>query len=212
MKLDILDITGKKKGQIILPQEIFASKINSTLMAQAVRVYLSNQRKAYAKTKTRGEVNVSHHKIWRQKGTGHARHGSKNAPIFVGGAIAHGPRGNQNYKKSFPKKMSRLALFSALTSKLNNKEIILVDGLQNVKLKTKEMFNIFKTLVPNFSSLLIVSPEKNITITQSTKNIPQVSIIEATKLNTYQVLKAGTILFTKESIEKLKQTFLTKNK
>ncbi len=209
MKLDVLDITGKKKDKITLPKEIFGVKINPHLLAQAVRVYLSNQRQAHPKTKTRGEVKTSHRKIWRQKGTGRARHGSKNAPIFVGGAISHGPRGNQNYKKKMPKKMRRLALFNALTSKLKAKEIILVDGLQSTQPKTKEMLKILEALVPSFSKILIILPQKIKPINQSTKNIPQVSTSLVNNLNTYQVLDAGTLVFTKESIEKLKKTFLT---
>ncbi len=96
--VDLFLISGEKAGKVTLPSEIFAAKINNQLMAQAVRVFLANQRKARAKTKTRGKVEGSGKKIWAQKGTGRARHGDRYAPIFVGGGISHGPTGKENFK------------------------------------------------------------------------------------------------------------------
>jgi large subunit ribosomal protein L4 len=211
MKEALIDITGKKKGQIDLPNQIFAAKINQPLLAQAVRVYLSNRRQAHPKTKTRGEIKTSHHKLWRQKGTGRARHGSKNAPLFVGGAVAHGPRGNQNYKKRLPKKMKRLALFSALSSKLKDKEIIFLDSLKTTQSKTKEIIRLLKTIVPNFSPLskiLIVLPENQSHLNRIIGNLTQVSALTPSQLNPYQILNTKTMIFTKDSLEKLKQTLL----
>jgi LSU ribosomal protein L4P len=137
-KTDLLDINGKKVGTINLPPEIFAAEVNPPLMAQAVRVYLANQRKAHPKTKTRAEVNRTKAKWYRQKGTGRARHGSRAAPIFVGGGVAHGPTGEQNYQLKMPKKMKKAALFSALTSKFKEKEILVVKGLEKIEPKPKK--------------------------------------------------------------------------
>src|SRR3990167_8071260 len=109
------------------------------LLAQAIKVYLTNQRQGTKHAKTRGEVAGSGKKIWRQKGTGKARHGDRQAPLFVGGGIAHGPKGNENYKLNLPDKMKRLALRIVLTDKLKDERIVLVKSLKTVKAKTAEL-------------------------------------------------------------------------
>ena len=106
-QLAVVDVKGKSKGQINVSNEIFGINPNKIVVAQAVRVHLTNQRQATAKSKTRGEVSGSGKKIWRQKGTGRARHGDRYAPIFVGGGVAHGPRGNQNVKRNLSKNRPR---------------------------------------------------------------------------------------------------------
>jgi len=123
MKLDVLSTSAKKLATISVSAKIFNAKINPSLMNQAVRVYLSNQRLASARTKDRNDINVTHAKVWRQKGTGRARHGSRNAPVFVGGSKTHGPSGFQNFYLKLPQKMKQLSLFSALTAKLKEGEI-----------------------------------------------------------------------------------------
>ena len=124
--LDVYSTSGKKTSTTSVKKKFFEAKINSSLMAQAIRVYLSNQRQAPAKTKSRGEVKVTKKKVWRQKGTGRARHGSRNAPIFVGGGKAHGPSGTQNYKLKMSKKMKKASLFSALSEQFKAKKRIRV--------------------------------------------------------------------------------------
>src|SRR3989339_761921 len=133
------DIKGQQGEKIKLPEKIFGAKVKPIVMAQAVRVYLSNQRKALAKTKTRADVAKTTAKMYRQKGTGRARHGSYAAPIFVGGGIAHGPSGKQNYKLSLPAKMRRLALLGALSVKAKAKEILIVEGVDKALGKTKQL-------------------------------------------------------------------------
>ncbi len=207
-RIDIYDTTGKKTSKIQLPKEIFEAKINEQLMAQAVRVYLANQRKARAKTKKRGEVVGSRRKIYRQKGTGQARHADRYAPIFVGGGIAHGPRGGPAKRLKMPKKMRRLALFSALTSKLKEKSIIVVEGLEKMKPKTKEMVKIMQ----NFDlegKILLVQAKKIENIVRAARNIANVKLMPANLLNTYEVLKRRRLLLTKDSIKALKETFLS---
>ena len=105
--LDVYSTSGKKTSSVQVKAKFFNAKVNQALMTQAVRVYLSNQRQTPAQTKSRSQVKVTKSKIWRQKGTGRARHGSKNAPIFVGGAKAHGPTGEQNFKLKMSKKMKQ---------------------------------------------------------------------------------------------------------
>ncbi len=211
-KIDLLDINGKKIKSMDLPKEIFGVKINSALMAQAVRVYLSNRRVARAKTKTRAEINRTKAKWYRQKGTGRARHGSRAASVFVGGGIAHGPTGRENFKLKMPEKMCRRALFSALTEKFKNKKILVVDGLEKIKPKTKEIIEFFEKLKIKGKNLkvLIVLPEEITNIVRAARNIEGISLLLVNVLNPYTVLTHEKIIFMKESVEKLKKTFLRK--
>lgn len=202
-KTTLLTIEGKKSGEVSLPGKIFGVKVNQPLMAQAVRVYLANQRKAKAKTKSRGEVEGSGRKIWRQKGTGRARHGDRYAPIFVGGGVTHGPKGNQNFKLKMSKKMKRAALFSALTSGLKEKKIVVVEGLALVKPKTKNMAKVLDNLQLENLKVLIILPEKIETVLRAGRNLKNVGLVEANLLNTYQVLKPEKIVLMKEAIKKM---------
>lgn len=212
--VSIYSLLGKKVGQITLPPKIFAAKVNNQLMAQAVRVYLSNQRKAGAKTKTRAEVSGSGRKIWRQKGTGRARHGDQYAPIFVGGGVAHGPTGVQNFRLRMSKQMKKRALFSALTSKFKDGEIIVVKGLQKIKPKTKEMEKIMKNLKLKMKNdkvklkILVVLSEVVENVIRAARNIEGVKLVQANMLNTYDVLNGGKLIFMKESIDKLKEIWI----
>ncbi len=205
-------------GTIELPKEIFGAKVNKDLMAQAVRVYLSNQRKARAKVKKRSEIRGSRRKIWRQKGTGRARHGDRYAPIFVGGGVAHGPTGRQNWKRKLTKKMRRGALFSALTSKLKANEVFVVKGLEKVEPKTRKMAQVLEKLTKNWKletkdwKLTIVLPDALENVIRAGRNIPNLNLRQANLLNTYEALNGGTLIFMKDSIDKLKETFLQPQK
>ena len=213
MKIDIFSITGEKTGKIELPKEIFAAAIDKKLMAQAVRVYLANQRQGTASSKTRGEVSGSRRKIWRQKGTGRARHGDYYAPIFVGGGVAHGPK-PKDWSLRMPKKMKRLSLFSALTSKLKEKEIVAVQGLEKISPKTKEMVKVLTNLKLKMKNsqlgekILLVLPEKIERVIRAGRNIDNLSLAQASLLTTYQVLDCKRLIFMKPSIKVLKETFL----
>ncbi|KPJ70732.1 hypothetical protein AMJ51_01060 [Microgenomates bacterium DG_75] len=210
-KVDLYTVVGRKSGQVSLPKEIFAAPINKQLMTQAVRVYLSNQRRAKAKTKTRAEIKGSRRKIWRQKGTGRARHGDRYAPIFVGGGRAHGPTGEENYKLKMSKAMKKKALFSALASKLKNKEIIAVKGLAKIEPKTKEMAKTIASLpLKEKKKVLLVLPSVLENVIRTGRNLVGVDLVQASQLNTYQVLNHDQLVFMEESIEKLKETFLKK--
>ena len=203
----VFDLTGKEKGKLLLPEEIFGAKINPVLMAQAVRVYLSNQRQGSAKTKTRAEVRGSGRKIWSQKGTGRARHGDRYAPIFVGGGIAHGPRGNQNYRLKLPQKMRWAALRSALTAKLKKKEIILIDDLKKIEPKTKKaeeiLVKVLKNKLNQRKKYLLVLPEKWEKTLRAFRNLPFLDFSPATSLNTYVVLRYDYLIFAPEAINRL---------
>ena len=203
-KVDVYTLSGVKSGQMELPKEIFATKINEPLMAQAVRVYLSNQRKARAKTKRRSEIVMTTAKWFRQKGTGRARHGARSAPIFVGGGVAHGPTGEQNYQLRLPKKMKRQALFSALSSKFKDGEIMVIKDLSKIEPKTKKMRSSLAKLVKD-DKLMIILPKLIENISRASRNLKEVNLAQVDKLNTYEVLNGGKLIFMKEAVEKLKE-------
>jgi len=199
---NLIDFQKEKKEKISLPATIFGVKPNLKLIAQAVRVYLANQRKSFAKTKTRGEVKRTKAKIYRQKGTGRARHGSRSAPIFVGGGRAHGPRGEQNYKLLLPKKMRMKALISALSAKTKEGKIVIVDGIEKFK-KTKEAASALEKFFPKEKNFLLVISKKNDSLIQAFGNLPSLEISYVDSLNIYRILKANKILLAKEVIKSL---------
>lgn len=198
--IDVMDSNGKVVEQITLPGEIFAAKVNPTLMTQAVRVYLANQRRGTVSTKTRGEVEGSTRKIYRQKGTGRARHGGIRAPIFVGGGLVFGPK-PRDYSMSMPQKMRRLALYSALTSKLQGKSLTVMSGLDALEPKTKVLY---KALTPVMNgkkpSVLLVVPTENTSVRKAVRNIEGVSYLPVNQLNTYEILSAKQIIIMKDAI------------
>ena len=203
-QIPLVNTSGKKVKSLKVSGKIFGAKVNPSLVNQAVRVYLSNQRQASARTKSRGEVKVPKAKIWRQKGTGRARHGSRNAPIFVGGAKAHGPTGQQNFNLKLTRKMKRLSLFSALTQKLKDQEVIAVSGLDTQKPKTKIFAQIIQKLAPKAkNATLILAPKPPANIVTATKNLPRLSVTSADKLTTYQALSSHQLIFTEKSLKSL---------
>lgn len=213
MQVQVIDTTGKKTGKVSLPNEIFSVKPSPKLLAQAVRVYLANQRQGTAKVKSRGEVRGSGRKIWRQKGTGRARHGDRYAPIFVGGGVSHGPTGEQQHKLTLSKKMRRKALFAALTSKIEGKKLLVVDGLERLEPKTGRMDKILNKLVSKSpEKISIVLSEKADSVIRGARNIQRVNLLSANQLNAYEVLNSGTIILMKEAIEPIRETFLAKGK
>jgi len=202
-KISVIDTSGNKKETITVSGKIFAAKVSPRLMNQAIRVYLANQRIVSAQTKSRGEIKVSKRKIYRQKGTGRARHGSRNAPIFVGGGKAHGPTGKQNYKLKIAKKMKRLSLFSALTSRFQDNDIIVVTGLGKIRPKTKNMVKFLKKVKQENKKIILILAEPVINLARASTNLSGLNIVIAQNLNTYQVLNAATLIFTKKAIKSL---------
>lgn len=204
LTIDVVDTAGKVVEKMTLPDVLFGTKINKPLMAQAVRVYLANQRQGTSSTKTRGEVEGSTRKIYRQKGTGRARHGAVRAPIFVKGGIAFGPK-PRDHSLLLPQKMRRAALASALSAKLQEGEVKVLTGLEKLPAKTKEMATVLTTLSlsPKKSSVLLVLPEKNEQVTRAVRNISGITYIYIHQLHTYEVLRAKTVLFMKDAVTKL---------
>ena len=203
--LVIYNIEGKEEKTIELPKDIFSVSANPSLLAQAVRIYLINQRQGNVSVKTRGEVIGSTRKIYRQKGTGKARHGAIKAPIFVGGGVAHGPK-QKDYNLKFNKKEKKLTLFAALSIKLKEKKIF---GLENKALtiepKTKIFVNFLeKLLLLDKNNLIVLLKMEKNNLILAMRNIPGISFIDARSLNPYLVLKSNNIIFIENSLEVFK--------
>ncbi|MEK7543493.1 MAG: 50S ribosomal protein L4 [Patescibacteria group bacterium] len=207
VSVSVVGIDGKSVGKMTLPAELFAAKVNDALVAQAVRVYLANQREGAASTKTRGDVEGSTRKIYRQKGTGRARHGGIRAPIFVGGGITFGPH-PRDYHLDLPQKMKRAALASALTSALGEGKMIIVSGLEGLT-KTKDMAHALQSVGVTGSALLVVDGGA-ITTSRAARNIADVDILPAQDLHAYTVLTHQKLVFMKEAVEVLKKRFAQK--
>lgn len=212
LKQSVYDTKGRVVESISLPKEIFNAKINNQLMAQAVRVFLANQRRGTVKTKSRGEVNKTTKKVYRQKGTGRARHGAMSAPIYVGGGVAFGPR-PRDYSLSLPQKMKKASLFSALSAKLKNGEIKVLTGLEKIEPKTKLMAQVIKNLdleSKNKKLLLLTTDSvKNIeNVKKAGRNIKGLNILDAKQINTYKVLDNRGIILMKGALEVIENNFL----
>lgn len=211
LNASVFDTKGKVAGHIELPAEIFNAKINNPLMSQAVRVYLANQRQGTVKTKDRGEVDRTSKKVWQQKGTGRARHGSRRAPIFVGGGVVFGPR-PRDYSLSLSKKMKTLALFCALSSKLKDSELKIIKGLETIMPKTKLMAKVLENLgIENDKRILLVMPKKGAeseNVYRAARNIQGVEILSANTINAYKILDNKLVLLMKDSIDIIKDTFV----
>lgn len=205
LSLVIYDIDGKEQKTVELPKEIFSVAVNHSLLAQSVRVYLVNQRQGNVTVKTRGSVSGSTRKIYRQKGTGKARHGALKAPIFVGGGIAHGPK-KTDYHLKFNKKEKKVALFSALSEKLKEKKLFgLEDKALTIKPKTKIFTNFLKKLelLGQNNLIVLLKKEKN-NLILAMRNIPGVSFVDVNSLNPYLVLKSKNLVFIENSLEVFK--------
>lgn len=198
--------SGNQTGEVELPEEIFGQKPNARLVAQAVRVYLSRQRQANAHTKRRGDVNLSTKKIYKQKGTGGARHGARSAPLFVGGGVAHGPKNIKNYKLELSKKQSIKAVIYALSDKAKDNKISVIKGFEKIKPKTKVVANFLKKVRAD-KPVLVHSG--SVALFRAGRNIEGLSLIRADQLNTYNVLIAKNILLTQEGLDTLTKRMMT---
>lgn len=198
LSIPVYTLTGRTAGTLALPKEIFGKEVNKQLLAQAVRVYLTNQKVFTASTKGRGEVKGSTAKIYRQKGTGRARHGSIRAPIFVGGGIVFGPK-PRTVRLDLPKKMKKAALLSALSAKLADKSVLGLTGIEKASGKTKQLTQLLKKI--KVRNALIISAEKTDYVVRAASNIPGVDVLPANLINAYEVLRHDILLITKEAIE-----------
>ncbi|KKS16862.1 MAG: 50S ribosomal protein L4 [candidate division WWE3 bacterium GW2011_GWB1_41_6] len=198
MKIDVLDIKGKKVDEITLKKEIFGIEPNETVLAQYVRVYRTNQRQGTSSTLNRGEVSGGGKKPWKQKGTGRARVGSTRNPIWVHGGVAHGPK-PKDWTLKLPKKVKRLALISALSSAVEKKKLTVLDKIEIESPKSKLVSEIVKNLDLKGSTLIVLN-EKNDNLLLGSRNILGLNPTLLNNLNAYDILNARNVVFMKDAI------------
>ncbi|MCR5804636.1 MAG: 50S ribosomal protein L4 [Clostridia bacterium] len=204
-KLDIYNLSGAVTGSIELNDGIFGIEPNKAAIAAVIRNQLANRRQGTHSTKTRSEVRGGGKRPWRQKGTGRARHGSTRSAQYVGGGIIFGPK-PRDYSYTVPKKIKRLALKSALSSKLADKKIVVVDSFDMNEIKTAEMAKALKAL--NVENALIVFEDKNVNAELSARNIPTVKTALVNTINVFDILKYDSFLVSKAAVEKIEEVYV----
>ena len=207
MKIETIDINGGKKS-IEVKDKIISCKINKSLVSSALYKTKANMKGRKAKTKQKNEIIGSTSKIYAQKGTGGARHASRKAPIFVGGGVAHGPKGELSYKKrKLNKSEKKLSVASLITDKNNNKNLIIFNDFKNEILKTKEMNSVLKKFNAT-NSLIIIDKNSKDKIYRSIKNIPNIKVTDVNHFSVYDIIKFNKIVFTESSIKELEKRYL----
>jgi large subunit ribosomal protein L4 len=206
MNVDVLNQSGAKVSQINLNAAIFEVPSNAALIAQAIRVRMANARVGTANVKVRDEVRGGGRKPWRQKGTGRARQGSIRAPQWRGGGVVHGPR-VRIIELAMPKQMRRRALFSSLSDKLRQQQLIVVDAITLEKAQTSQLQTIMQALPVGRTSLLVL-PAKAEAIERSARNLPGIKVTTARVLHPYEIMRYQTVVLLQDSLEVLDQTFL----
>ena len=201
----VVDMAGKEVGEISLSDVVFGAEVNGAVLHAAVRAYLMNQRQGTQSTLTRTEVSGGGKKPWRQKGTGRARQGSTRAPQWTHGGVALGPK-PRDYRLDMNKKTKRVALYSALSAKVAEGKLIVVDDIKCEGYKTKTMVAMLNALGADKKSLIVL-PEINAPVIKSCANIPGVVTSLYNTINVYDILNAGTFIVSKAAVEKLEEVF-----
>jgi large subunit ribosomal protein L4 len=199
MQIDVHNMTGEVVGQVDLDESVWGIEPQIGVMHQYLLMQQANARLGTHDTKTRAEVSGGGRKPWRQKGTGRARQGSTRSPQWIGGGVVWGPH-PRKYTQKMPKTMRRLAIRSALSAKLRDERVTVIDGLADIEPKTKAMKTVLET-VPESRSVLVVMPEKIESIERAAGNLPNVWTIMAANLNVRDLLKYDRVLITREALE-----------
>ena len=206
MKLEKLSIDGKKDTIEVL-DKIFSAKINSKLVSSVLYKTNANYKGRHAKTKQQNEVSGPTSKIYAQKGTGGARHASRKAPIFVGGGIAHGPKGELAYKKrKLNKNEKKLSVASLITEKNNNKNLLILNDFDTEIKKTKEMNAIIQKLEITHSLIILDKASKE-KVEKSARNIPNVKVTDVNHFSSYDIIKFKKVVFTESSVKELEKRY-----
>ncbi len=204
-KINVVDMAGKVVSELELNDAVFGIEPNKTAMHTAVVNYLANQRQGTQSTLTRTEVSGGGRKPWRQKGTGHARQGSTRAPQWRHGGVALGPK-PRSYRIAMNKKLRRLAMLSALSSKVSASEMIVVDSITSDEFKTKNMVNMLKAIGAEDKTLIVLD-SVDAKVIKSANNIADVKTTQVTTLNVYDILNCNKFVIVKGAVEKLEEVY-----
>ena len=203
--IKVLNMAGAQVGELNLSEVVFGAEVNEAVLHAAVRAYLLNQRQGTQSTLTRSEVSGGGRKPWRQKGTGRARQGSTRSPQWTHGGIALGPK-PRSYTTKLNKKVKQIALFSALSAKVANNEMIVVDNIAATEFKTKTMVEMLSAIGAGKKSLVVLDGP-NAMVVKSLSNIAGVKVAYTNTLNTYDILNCNTIVFAQAAVEKLEEVY-----
>ena len=203
-KVSVLNMEGKQVDEIELNDAVFGVEVNEHLVHMAVVNQLANNRQGTQSAKTRSEVSGGGRKPWRQKGTGHARQGSTRAPQWTGGGIVFAPK-PRDYSFKMNKKEKRIALLSALSSKVAESKIVVLDEFKLDEIKTKKFVEVMNNLKVENALVVLEGENKNVVL--SGRNIPSVKVTATNEINTYDVLKYTTLVVTKAAVEKLEEVY-----
>lgn len=203
--IKVVNMTGAQVGEIALSDTVFGADVNEAVLHAAVRAYLLNQRQGTQSTLTRSEVSGGGRKPWKQKGTGRARQGSTRSPQWTHGGIALGPK-PRSYRTKLNKKVKQIAMFSALSSKVAENEMIVVDAITATEYKTKAMVAMLAAIGAGKKSLVVLEAPDAI-VTKSLSNIPGVKVAYANTLNVYDILNCNTIVFAQAAVSKIEEVY-----
>ena len=198
--LDVQNVKGKQISQVELADDVFSVPIKPSVLHEVVTMQLSNRRAGTAAVKHRSDIRGSRRKLYRQKGTGRARRGDIKSPLLRGGGVVFGPDG-RNYKYQVPKKVKKLALKMALSSKLNGNELVVLDRFELEEIKTKEFVGVLNNL--NLDSALIVTDEKNENLELSSRNVRDIKVLRSEGLNVYDILKYRTLVLLEPAVKNI---------
>ena len=206
MKIEKLNINGKKESIEVL-DKIFLAKINKRLISSVLYKTNANYKGRHAKTKQQNEVSGPTSKIYAQKGTGNARHASRKAPIFVGGGVAHGPKGELAYKKrKLNKSEKKLSIASLISEETKNKNLVVLSDFDSEIKKTKEMFNILQKLEIS-NSLIILDKSSKDKVEKSIRNIPNIKVTDINHFSAFDIVKFKKTVFTESSVKELEKRY-----
>jgi large subunit ribosomal protein L4 len=201
----LYNIEGTPVGEIYLDDGVFGAEVNEAAIYQVVKMQLANKRQGTQSALTRGEVRGGGRKPWRQKGTGRARHGSIRSPIWIKGGVVFAPK-PRDYSYTVPKKIRRLAMKSALSSKVANHEIIVLDSLKLSQPKTKEMARVLKNLKVTRKALVVL-PEKDEVVQRAIRNIPGVKLAYINTLNVLDILNYDVFIATRDAVRRIEEVY-----
>lgn len=200
MKLDVVSLEGKKVGSVELPTSVFGAEVRKDILLRVVNWQLAKRRAGTANTKGRSEIARTGSKFGRQKGGGTARHGSRRAPIFVGGGIVFGPK-PRSFAVDLPKKVRRLGLVSALSAKAQDSKVIVLDAAKTASAKTKDMAASFAKLGLQNAVIIVDSHDRNFEL--ATRNLPHIKVLPTEGANVYDIMRADTVVVTQTAVPML---------